>query len=303
MPRSPKGRFWCFTINNPTDADTPVVHPSMGYLIYQLEVGAQNGTPHWQGYFECHKQVTQYAITKWPGFSRASLRLRCKNATAEDNLIYCHDPLKRAPNAPEPFTYGIPSRIGVTRTYDEIVQAVSDGASPDDLIENHLAEYIKHKHAVDAIIRSKRQCRKEDIAVPPIVLSRWQANIITIISGEPDPRKVHWYYDTEGGKGKSTFTKYLIKNFNAVMIDTTKKERVVRAYDNEPVVVFDITRQEGMEQSINYSIMETMKNGYGFNTMYEPGLKVWHVPHVIVFSNFMPDCSKLSADRWDITQL
>lgn len=67
------------------------------------------------------------------------------------------------------------------------------------------------------------------------------------------------------------------------MIDTTAKERVIRAYNQEPIVIFDINRQEGKEDQINYGIMETLKNGMGFNTMYEPGMKLWPSPHVLVF--------------------
>lgn len=297
MPRSERGRFWCFTINNPTATDVPQPNATIGYMIYQKEEGKEEHTPHYQGYMECKKPVTTHAISKWPGFTRARLSLRIRDASY--NITYC----SKEPRLEPTVIFGTPSRIGVTRTYTEMVEAIHTGATAESLIDDHLEEYIKHKHSVDAVIRAKRQLSKSDIVLPPIVLSEWQAGILTLLASEPDPRKVHWFYDTLGGKGKSTFTKYLIRNYGAIMIDTTKKDRVIRAYDNERVVVFDITRQEGQEGTINYSIMETMKNGFGFNTMYDPGLKVWHVPHVIVFSNFVPDCSKLSADRWDITQL
>jgi len=44
-----QSRNWCFTINNPTPADTPEAWQGVKYVIYQKERGAA-GTEHIQGY-------------------------------------------------------------------------------------------------------------------------------------------------------------------------------------------------------------------------------------------------------------
>jgi hypothetical protein len=49
--------------------------------------------------------------------------------------------------------------------------------------------------------------------------------------------------------------------------------------------------------------MEDFKNGMIFSTKYESKAKVFKKPHLIVFSNFMPNMEALSKDRWEIRQL
>lgn len=50
-------------------------------------------------------------------------------------------------------------------------------------------------------------------------------------------------------------------------------------------------------------IIEQIKNGIYFSGKYESQMKYDKPPHVVVFSNTMPDQSKLSADRWNIVFL
>lgn len=47
-------RYWCFTINNPTeliDTSEKLWKKNLSVLVYQKEIG-ENGTPHYQGYLE-----------------------------------------------------------------------------------------------------------------------------------------------------------------------------------------------------------------------------------------------------------
>lgn len=290
MSQSAKAKNYCFTLNNPeAELDYP---PEVGYIVYQEETG-EDGTPHYQGYVEFKQQTRITAIKKLgPGWD--SMHLEVRRGSQEEAIAYCKKEDTRTGGMTE---YGIPARSGVCRTYDSMIESIKDDTFDK---EEHLGQYLRHKRAVDEHLKEKKKIKREDLQIPDIVLHEWQEDILTLIKGIPDDRKVYWYYDTKGGTGKSTFTKYLIKYEGAIAISTTVKERVIRAYDGEPVIVMDITRQEGQEKSINYSILETLKNGYGFNTMYDPGLKLWKIPHVIVFSNLPPNIDALSSDRWSI---
>jgi len=59
-----------------------------------------------------------------------------------------------------------------------------------------------------------------------------------------------------------------------------------------------MNKDEALKMAIN--LLETLKNGFGFSTMYEPRMRFWNTPHVFVFANFPPELYRLSADRWDI---
>lgn len=294
-PPRRQAKRWTFTLNNPT---APLPIPTdVGFLSYQKEVGEQ-GTPHFQGYVEFKKQLRMSDIKKFSGgWERAHLEV--SKGDAESNLVYTTKDETRCASGEQVY-FGTPAKSGVKRGYTIMCDSLREGTFNRD---DHLEEYLKHKRSVDEFIREKRSVKASDLAVPDLVLRSWQKEIVAIVQGPVDPRKVYWYYDTVGGAGKSTFTKYLMKNHGALSISTTAKDRVIRAYDHQPVVILDLTREEGQQGHINYSVLETLKNGYGFNTMYEPGQKCWHPPHVIVFSNFGPDETKLSVDRWVIVNI
>lgn len=67
------------------------------------------------------------------------------------------------------------------------------------------------------------------------------------------------------------------------------------------MAIFDYTRSQ--EEYISYEALEAVKNGIFYNNKYESGMVVYNTPHVIVLSNFRPDLSKLSADRWRIKEV
>lgn len=82
-------RRWRFTLNNPEveTLDALAAHPTVTFLVYQLEKG-EEGTPHFQGYFELSKAVKLVTIKrKYPNCARMNLG-RC-NGSQEDNIKYC----------------------------------------------------------------------------------------------------------------------------------------------------------------------------------------------------------------------
>lgn len=287
---------YCFTLNNPR-GDIQL-HDSVGYMVYQHEIG-ENGTLHYQGYLE-FKDRTRITGIKKLGYPYDAMHLEVRKGTQAQAIAYCTKEDTRVAGT-QPIHAGTPTQIGKARSYSAMVAAIArdEDVTHDD---THLEEYIKHKRSVDEVIRERKRSKREDIEVA-IVLTTWQEELVTTFKEKPHPRIIHWRWEAAGNSGKTTFTKYLVKHHNAIMVDTTAKERVIRAYNQEPIVVFDINRAEGKEDRINYGIMEMLKNGMGFNTMYEPQMKLWQPPHVLVFSNFPPADGKLSIDRLDTYEL
>lgn len=129
----------------------------------------------------------------------------------------------------------------------------------------------------------------------------WQQTWIDFLKTPADNRTVHWVYDYKGGNGKSDLTNYLLSHQNAFLVDCGKIADIAYAYDNQPVVVFDLARDT--EDYCPYRAMEAFKNGRFFSPKYNSCLKTFTPPHVVVFANYLPDESKLSADRWDVIRL
>lgn len=140
-----------------------------------------------------------------------------------------------------------------------------------------------------------------------VTLHKWQTNTINLMDKKPDRRSIHWFYDKIGCKGKTSLAIHLcLKYPNQVLYVTGKasdvkygvSQFVANKDNNLKMVIFDFARSQ--EQFVSYQAIEEVKNGIFFNNKYESGMVVFNPPHVIVFSNFEPDKSELSADRWKI---
>lgn len=133
-------------------------------------------------------------------------------------------------------------------------------------------------------------------------LYEWQKEILSIIKGEPDDRKIYWYWEPTGNTGKSTFTKYLCAKFGAVPIEGKKNDILYCASEFESdIYIFDFERS--MEEYISYAAMEKIKNGCFMCSKYESKPIVRNSPHIICFANFEPNTRMLSDDRWVIKRI
>ena len=159
---------------------------------------------------------------------------------------------------------------------------------------------------------SKEDTRKEgpwsfNVAVPVadysyklVNLRPWQAEVIELVSGEPDDRSIHWYYDPVGGKGKTSLAKHVVCNLKPAIYVQGKsadiKAAIAATAVKPRIVLFGIPRTQ--EDFVSYEAIESCKDGIFFSGKYDSGMVVYKPPHVLIFANFKPDLSKLSADRW-----
>lgn len=168
---------------------------------------------------------------------------------------------------------------------------------------------------------SIQYCQKEDTRTGKIYkygfpkplkliteLRDWQTDIDNILKTEPDDRKIYWYYDTEGGIGKSAFTKYCVVKYNTLPLKGGRYSDMInivynylQSHTEIESVIIDIPRSQG--NSISYDTIEDIKNGLIVNTKYETGTVAFNPPHVIIFCNEAPDTTKLSKDRWIIKNI
>lgn len=135
----------------------------------------------------------------------------------------------------------------------------------------------------------------------------WQAELKAELMGPVDPRKVIWFYDEGGNKGKSSFAKYMQVTTNFTSTLSGKGDDMLHILSKDvakkdiTVVIFTFTRT--VENYVSYQTIEQIKDGFCISGKYDSCRLIMKAPHVVCMANFLPDRTKLSADRWDIRTL
>lgn len=136
----------------------------------------------------------------------------------------------------------------------------------------------------------------------------FQKKILDIIKQEPDDRTINWFYEREGNVGKTSFSKYLCVNHNAIYLSgkATDCFYAIQQYIEHnkfapEIVILDIPRCN--IDYTSYLAIEKIKDGIFFSGKYEGGMVVFNPPHILCFSNEKPDMEKLSNDRWKIYKI
>lgn len=107
--------------------------------------------------------------------------------------------------------------------------------------------------------------------------------------------------DETGNSGKSWLANWLAVHRKAFVVTIGAHKEIAYLYDYQRYVVFDLARDQ--EERVPYKLLEDFKNGRITSTKYEPELKLFRPAKVVVFSNFQPDQTKLSPDRWQIVNI
>lgn len=137
----------------------------------------------------------------------------------------------------------------------------------------------------------------------------WQIDLNQILSEPANARHVIWIIDKEGGQGKTHYCKHLCMSRDDVIYLGGKASDIkhaITAWTEEGkefnIALFDFTRS--LEHYVSYEAIESVKNNIFFSGKYESKQFIKEGnPHVMVFANFAPDTSKLSADRWVVRDI
>lgn len=134
-------------------------------------------------------------------------------------------------------------------------------------------------------------------------LYEWQKDVLDIVMGNVDARKVYWFWERVGNTGKSSLAKHMMMHYNCQVLDGSSKDCFysIKCYIESrdlDVVIFDLSRSQ--ENRVSYRAIEAIKNGMFFSGKYESSACIFNPPHVFVFANFGPDMNMLSEDRWDV---
>ena len=139
--------------------------------------------------------------------------------------------------------------------------------------------------------------------VESLILYPWQQRVKQILDSPPDSRKIYWLWESTGNAGKTTFCKWICRNYSALYLDGKAADckyavqQFVRTKKLH-VALFDYVRSK--EDFVSYEALESIKNGIFFSGKYEAAMCMYDTPHIFIFANFEPCKSKLSQDRWVI---
>lgn len=132
----------------------------------------------------------------------------------------------------------------------------------------------------------------------------FQQEIIEMIKGEPDERKVYWFWDDQGCKGKTSLAKHICMHYNAIYVQGKASDikfgvmDILKKRGEIDVVIMGLPRS--YEEFVSYDAIESVKDGIFYSSKYESGMCIFNSPHVIILANFAPKTDKLSKDRWVI---
>lgn len=279
------------------------------YVVYQKEPYSEKGKFHYQVYVETKQGVSASRVLKWLSATNPDkINIDKRKGSRSDARYYCMKDAKGKYS--EDFDW--PGHRGNSKPAIEYGHWRPDINSQKVAIQRlnaaiDKAESLKELYNDDDVSRiisnKMNYAEKRFKAKPPkeqegIKLRPWQATLEVEMLGPPDPRKVIWYVDTEGNAGKTFMTRYLVTNHGAVMLDG-KKADIKYGYDGEKIAIFDLTRAQ--DGRFSYGGLENIKNGIYYNTKYTSCMYVRDYDiHTVVFSNWEPDLTQLSKDRWEI---
>lgn len=316
MPKEVRvqAKNYCFTSFKVNDDGTlilPVLLKEMAYICFQQEICPATQKRHVQGFVQFSDKKRISAIKKLGGIWNEA-HLEIARGQVQECINYCKKPDSAIQNTFQEF--GIATQKGKCSELQTAIRELEGGKSLEDIRKQFPATYIRHVRALEKYIVARDRVTTAELQIlREEQLKDWQKDLINIIEipqplRTPHDRQVNWIFDPVGNAGKSTFIKYIVAKYTperAYMISTTALERVVatlRAYPRPRVIMIDLPRSYPIDK-FNYVALETIKDGLGYNTMYSPEMTMWTNPHVIVFSNSLPDRAKLTQDRWNIVQI
>lgn len=151
--------------------------------------------------------------------------------------------------------------------------------------------------------------RNMNIEPDKIEYHPWQIELNEILETKPtNNRKIYWYCDVKGGGGKTTYARNLFikepnkyayvaqcgggKDFATILLNA------INAGWNGHCIFFNLTRDA--EYKSIYTPLEMVKDGITNTIKYNGVAFAFPRPHIIVFSNWLPNTHAMSEDRWII---
>lgn len=296
-------RDWCLTINNSKTVQEAyllqaklqeeVTTNKIRYFIMGTETAPTTGKQHLQCYFYWANARTFSAVKKdFPGAHIEPRKAPDLQAAAD----YCKKEGQYVEGGELPRN----DKKGNVNQWKMIHVDIQEGMSLADLTLKYPEESIKYSSGIKNAYELHRPKHKFCILEKYGSTTPIQQQILDYVNGPTHDREIFWVYDQKGGTGKTDLANHLICQNNFLVFGNAKTADVALAWNGENVI-FDYSRSQ--QDHINYGVIEDIKNGRIFSGKYQSCTKLYARPKVLVFANFCPDESKMSADRWNIQEV
>lgn len=155
-------RNWVFTLNNPPEEGYDIFEELGGgskvrFLAYQLEVGSEGHTPHYQGYVVLKSKVRLTAVKKLLPTAHWEVR----RGTHAEAFEYVTKDDTRAEGAVPVVIGDPPDRQGARSDLVEVQKSLDSGASLADVAESHFAAFVRYHRGFQLYRQLRATVRSE----------------------------------------------------------------------------------------------------------------------------------------------
>ena len=318
-PRQSPKSHWCWTLNNPTALELKALWcinqknggPLPDEIVVQyVVIGAEHwdpridgaprgptaaGTPHLQGYTEFKEYKCRVSTLK--GWFGNRVHFEPRYGTPVEAAEYCKkDGIFRERGS---LSWKQTNAMRKNNAHEFIAHCIHlIQTSPtwmDVLLNPEISAYVSNKMqwAKQIYDGRPRYIKELNTAAPGY---RWQARFqLFLTCTAPDDRTVIYVYNPDGNIGKTRFVTFMCAKYGHMMGQNNDAKSNASLWEGQKVVFFDIPRSK---PNVDWACVESLKNGMLVQTKYDVIIKVYPSPHLVMFSNAMPDFNQLSADRW-----
>lgn len=291
-----RARHWCFTLNNYTEDDVGVfrsVREGVLYFVVGEEVG-KCGTPHLQGFVSFTNARSFESVCR-----HFDGRAHWEPARLPyDAAVYC----RKDGNFIEHGVPPAPAHRGSRSDLTSFKEAVKGGCLDHKRLREDFSDlYAKYsRFCLDYV--------QDHTPLPDVfhhALYNWQLVLQSQLVERADSRTIRFMVDLRGNSGKSWFCDFYHKANPETSQVLTPGKVADMSYTLNPsisVLFLDCPRSK-QGDFIQYDFLEHVKNGRVFSPKYESKTKYLSPCHVVVMMNEFPDYTKLSEDRYLVTEV
>lgn len=181
-------RNYVFTINNPNGKHFEMLHNLYdcgiaSYVLFQLEIGEESKTEHFQGHLELTKGMTISALQKQTGEFKFGFLAPCVDR--EKSIKYV---TKGKTKVAGPWSFGEPKIQGYRTDLQEVCEMIKNGTSFKTIAEEYPMQIVRYGRGFKEL---KSLLTEDRVGWKPF---------LTVIKGSPGRGKSKFIYDNHDSK-------------------------------------------------------------------------------------------------------